>query len=37
VKIGVYTTQQCPRAWTRDFDNIAAMGLQIVHMGIRLA
>src|SRR5438105_4782573 len=35
MKIGVYYyPEQWPRQqWERDFDHIAAMGLQIVHMG----
>src|SRR5438552_1310899 len=35
MKIGTYYyPEQWPRdQWERDFDNIAAMGLQIVHMG----
>src|SRR3954471_21765972 len=35
MKIGTYYyPEQWPREqWERDFDNIAAMGLQIVHMG----
>ncbi len=35
MKIGTYYyPEQWPRnQWQRDFDNIAAMGLQIVHMG----
>ena len=35
MKIGVYYyPEQWPRSqWQRDFDNIAAMKLQIVHMG----